>query len=252
MQCGMRGGKPGTNPPRGPQMLQQGLRQLRRLAQLPIDFIYPPLCLLCDAYLPPGDLLLCKVCFRHLPQLEDPDIPSQMLRTPLAKPLHFERAVALYDYQQAVGQLIHFLKYSGGRALAGPFGAALGQALRDGGYTARAVIPVPLHAARRRERGYNQSELVARALAETAGLALWPEALQRVVATPPQARLGRRQRLRNLRGAFRATDAGVLEEGVFILVDDVLTTGHTLDECARVLQEHGAAQVIAATIARVR
>lgn len=83
-------------------------------------------------------------------------------------------------------------------------------------------------------------------------MVLWPEALRRVVATPPQARMGRKKRLRNLRGAFVAADPAALAAGQFVLVDDVLTTGHTLDECARVLLENGAAGVIAATIARVR
>ncbi len=222
------------------------------MVQLPVDFIYPPLCLLCGTYLQAGAVLICGECFRRLPWLEDPDIPSQFLRTPLSKPLHFDRAIALFDYQDSIGTLIHFFKYSGGRALAQPFGEALGEALRDGAYEARAIIPVPLHPGRRRERGYNQSELLARAMAARAGMALWPAALHRVVATPPQARMGRQKRLRNLRGAFVAPDPEALRAGRFVLVDDVLTTGHTLDECARVLLENGAAGVIAATIARVR
>jgi ComF family protein len=229
-----------------------GLRPLRRLAQMTVDFIYPPLCLLCDEYLPEGEVLICRTCFRHLPQLEEYDIPSQSLRTPLRKPLSFDRAIALYDYAESVGKLIHFFKYRGGRALARPFGEALGLALADGGYAARAIIPVPLHTSRLRERGYNQSELLARVMAEVTGLTVWPCALRRTVATPPQARMGRSKRLRNLRGLFAAQEPALLAGESFILVDDVLTTGHTLDECARVLVEHGACRVIGATIARVR
>lgn len=233
-------------------MVAKILRQLRSFLQLPVDFIYPPLCLLCDAYLRPEEELICGICLRHLPQLEAPDIPSTALRTPLRQPLYFDRAIALYDYQESVGTLIHFFKYRGGRALAKPFGKALGEAILDGGYDARAIIPVPLHPARQRERGYNQSELLARGIATVSGIPLWPAALRRTIATPPQARMGRTKRLGNLRGAFASTETASLKDGTFLLVDDVLTTGHTLDECARILMQHGATQVIAVTIARVR
>jgi len=228
------------------------LQRLRTLARPPVDFFYPPLCLLCDAYLKPGERLICRICFRHLPQLEDPDIPSLSLRTPLHQPLYFERAISLYDYTEPVGKLVHFFKYNGGRALARPFGEAMGLALLDGGYAVEAIIPVPLHPARRRERGYNQSELLARAMGLVTGFQVQPEGLLRVAATPPQARMGRQKRLRNLRGVFAAGAGCSSAGGDIVLVDDVLTTGHTLDECARVLMQQGAGRVIAATIARVR
>jgi len=228
------------------------LQRLGSLARPPVDFIYPPLCLLCDGYLQPAEELICRTCFRHLPQLEDPDIPSLSLRTPLRQPLYFERAISLYDYTEAVGKLIHFFKYSGGRTLARPFGEALGLALLDGGYTPAAIVPVPLHPARRRERGYNQSELLARAMGAVTGLPVEPEGLRRVTATAPQARMGRQKRLRNLRGAFSAGLHFDPAGGEIVLVDDVLTTGHTLDECARVLVQQGGGRVIAATIARGR
>jgi competence protein ComFC len=233
-------------------MMHEIFRQLRSLASLPFDFIYPPLCLLCDDYLQAGEELVCRPCFRRLPQLQDPDVPATALRTPLRHPPCFDRAIALYDYQESTGTIIHFFKYNGGRSLARPLGQALGQALLDGGYEVRALVPVPLHASRLRERGYNQSELLARAMAAATGIPVWPQGLRRVVATPPQARMGRQKRLRNLRGAFIAPDPERLAEGSFVLVDDVLTTGHTLDECARVMMSHGAERVIAATIARVQ
>lgn len=232
-------------------MLACFLRRLCSLAQPPVDFLYPPLCLLCDAYLQQGEVHVCRTCFRHLPQLEEPDIPGIALRTPLRHAPWFDRAISLYSYQESVGRIIHFFKYNGGRSLARPLGTALGEALLDAGCQPRALIPVPLHPARQRERGYNQSELLAVVMAAVTGTPVWPHGLRRAFATPPQARQGRQGRLRSLRGVFVAPDPAALPQGTFVLVDDVLTTGHTLDECARVLKEHGAAEVVAATIARV-
>ncbi|MGH2428511.1 MAG: ComF family protein [Candidatus Limnocylindria bacterium] len=142
------------------------------------------------------------------------------------------------------------LKYGGASRLAGPLAAAalprLRLLLRVSG--AVPLIPVPVHLERRRQRGYNQAELLARAIGETAGLPV-VQPLVRARATTMQHRLDRAGRLHNLRGAFGAA-RGARAPPVAILVDDILTTSATLEACASVLIESGAERVYGFAIGR--
>jgi len=158
-----------------------------------------------------------------------------------------DRARAIGDYDGALRAIVHALKYEGRRSLARPLGALMrlrGADLLDG---AACAIPVPLHRSRRRQRGFNQ----AADLASSLGLPV-VDALQRVRATPTQTGLPSAQRHRNMRDAFAPTRAAQpLIGAVVVLVDDVRTTGATLDACARALKAAGIAQVRALTAARV-
>ncbi len=232
-------------------MLKRLMIWLGQLAAAGIDFVYPPLCLLCDQLLQPDEKLVCTLCFAHLPLRVDSDVPADVCRLRLNHPPHFERCLALYDYGPAVQKLIHFFKYQGGRALALPFGQALGGSLSASCAAVDALMPVPLHRSRLRDRGYNQSELLAREAGLCSGVPVWSDVLVRRKTTRSQARMNRQQRLQNLRDAFRVTQPERVAGCRIALVDDVLTTGHTLDECARVLLDAGAAAVITLTIARV-
>jgi ComF family protein len=136
--------------------------------------------------------------------------------------------------------------------LGGLLAKAVSELLPAMGDPAPIVVPVPLHAGRRRERGFNQAELIARN-----AMKLLPERLQlaktvliRRRATQSQVGHTREERLENLRGAFRVADSARIEGRNVIVVDDVMTTGATLSECARVLKRAGAEQVWAATVAR--
>ena len=112
-----------------------------------------------------------------------------------------------------------------------------------------ALVPIPLHPARRRERGFNQSAEIARWLGAKVGLRV-EEGLIRVKPTPPQARLRRTERLRNLRGALALAPGFDPRGQRLLLCDDVFTTGATADACARVLKKEGADEVAALTVAR--
>lgn len=148
--------------------------------------------------------------------------------------------------------LIHRFKYSGEIWLGGLLGDFLRQGLRDArlkGMEFDAVVPVPLHPLRRREREFNQAEVLGR---ELASAQKWEfcEALERIRYTITQTHFDRRRRMRNLRDAFRMRPHATVEGKSLLLVDDVLTTGSTLDECARVLVGAGARTVHALTVAR--
>jgi ComF family protein len=157
------------------------------------------------------------------------------------------RARAIGEYEGALRSIIHALKYDGRRTLARPLAALMREHAGDLLNGVACAVPVPLHPARRRQRGFNQ----AAELAAHLGLPV-VDALERVRATATQADLPAAQRHRNVRGAFSATSAaGGLKGAVVLLVDDVSTTGATLTACARALKDAGVEEVRALTAARV-
>jgi ComF family protein len=156
--------------------------------------------------------------------------------------------VSAARYETPLLDAIHALKYDGTPALAEPFSPMLFDAWCSAHVGADVIVPVPLHARRQRERGYNQSELLARRLSILCGVPMQPGLLRRVRYTEQQARLKGHERRRNVHGAFVAR-AGVQGKRI-ALIDDVFTTGSTLVECASAILGAGAAGVCALTLAR--
>lgn len=151
-----------------------------------------------------------------------------------------------------VRDLIHRFKYGGEVWVGALLADFLTQGLRDPRLKGRsfdAVVPVPLHPLRRREREFNQAEVLSRELARKNNLAFC-EALERLRYTVTQTHFDRRRRMQNLRDAFGLRRNAPVQGKDLLLVDDVLTTGSTLDECARVLLTAGARSVRALTVAR--
>ena len=148
---------------------------------------------------------------------------------------------------------LHALKYAGEQRLAGPVGRSVAARWRATGAGGDLMVPVPVHAARRRERGYDQAELIAAVAADALALP-WLPALVRTRATVAQYQLDRRHRARNVRDAFelRPGAAPAVAGRWIVLVDDIVTTGATLVACADALLAAGAAAVSAVTVARER
>jgi ComF family protein len=163
----------------------------------------------------------------------------------------FDRLRAFGAYDGELRKLIVLLKYNGVRSLAGPLGSWLAILLHQNPELAEAdvLVPVPLHPRRRRARGYNQAELLAEELSGWTKLPIEPRGLRRLKDTSSQTGLTPLQRAENVRGAF-ACDTK-LDSTRILLLDDVCTTGATLNACARVLKRAGAARVHAVTVARV-
>jgi ComF family protein len=175
------------------------------------------------------------------------------------RPPAFGRTVVALDYAYPWDGLIARFKYGDACELAGPLAALLTEAasaaLADGSVTRPdCLVPVPLSAARWRERGYNQAWELARRVARALDLPADPDAVERIVATPSQAGLSRQERLHNLRGAFLVSPAARarLAGAHVALVDDVMTTGATADELALTLCRAGAASVQCWMLARTR
>jgi ComF family protein len=162
----------------------------------------------------------------------------------LAAPFYFEKEGTLQT-------LIHQLKYDEitiagvelGRHVAVAIAALFGKIPQ-----AR-IVPVPLYTAKERERGYNQSFYIAQGLRSVTGLPVSARLLRRIRNTPSQTRLNREERQANVQDAFELGRGADVQGASFILVDDVMTTGATIQECARVLKKHGALRVYAASVA---
>ena len=209
---------------------------------------------------------VCSICGERVLSAYAVDDSDGLRRCPVCRRAErpFERAVAYGSYDGGLRELIHLLKYNGVRPAAKVLGRMLAEAMSalepsfeqaglfDQGSIA--VIPVPLYKTKRRQRGFNQAELIARAALKLhpAGerLQLAADILQRTRDTHSQIGLTSHQRRENLRGAFAVTRATEVIGRDVLLVDDVYTTGTTATECARVLRRAGARQVWVATVAR--
>ena len=209
-------------------------------------------CLLCAAA--STDEMLCPACAADLPRLTEPCCPRCALPNAtgetcgrcLNKPPHFDAARAAYRYDFPLDKLIQSFKYGHRLALGDYFGREL--ALLAATLDADLIVPLPLHDERLRQRGFNQALELARALARARRLPIDATSCRRTRNTPAQAGLAWRERVKNLRDAFACS--ADLSGARIILVDDVMTTGASLDECARTLKLHGAAQVTALVLAR--
>ena len=166
-----------------------------------------------------------------------------------ARPLLHQMRAPLH-YAEPTSGIIHSLKYEGYFALAAPLARILIDGWPVWDRPPALIIPIPLHPRRRRQRGYNQSELLARPLAAALNLECNPSALRRTRHTAPQVGLGPQARAENVRGAFEAV-ADVVAGRNVLLVDDVLTTGATMTAAAEALLAVGAVDVSAYCLARV-
>ena len=167
----------------------------------------------------------------------------------------FTRAFAARRSRGVVHDAVVRFKYRGDFALRRPLAAWLAESLElackvPGGMTLDALVPVPLHAARRRERGFNQAAVLAELVGRTSDLPVWDRCLQRVRRTETQMRLDRDGRQSNLRGAFVVPRPAEVRGRRLLLVDDVFTTGATAHECARTLRQAGAAEVNVIVVGR--
>ena len=153
-------------------------------------------------------------------------------------------------YEGPIEPVIHRFKYEGWRRLAAPLAQLMAERLAAEGVAARLIVAVPLHSSRRRQRGYNQSELLMRELIQRLALRAPPGVLVRTRATPPQVGNDRTRRFENVAGAF-TWEGGRLSGEAILLIDDVATTGATLNACALALKAAGSGPVTGVSVARV-
>ena len=210
-------------------------------------------CVLCGSMSRDG--LWCAACDNALPCLDAAHCPTCALPTPggeicgrcLKHPPLFVRTTAVFGYIFPLDKLIHAMKYGEQLALAYAFAEKLAQRI-DPASLPDCVMPMPLHPNKLRERGFNQSQLLAAGIARELDLDLLPDACRRVRDTPPQSTLPWKERKKNVRNAF-CCDVDLTGKRV-ALVDDVLTTGASLGALAEAVQQRGAAEISAWVVAR--
>lgn len=239
--------------------LDSALRILRRAGSAVADVLYPPRCVGCGS----DEAWLCAECLRRMPALEPPWClicgepgPEERCASCRARPLSLDRLRAACLFDGPIQAAVHAFKYQNLTALAPELGTIMATAWRRHGSPADLVVPVPLHPSRERARGYNQAAILARHVGRGLALPVASRALRRTRATREQVRLAEPQRWANVQGAFsppevrRGNAACPIAGRRVLLVDDVCTTGATLDACARVLLASGAATVSGIVLGR--
>ena len=226
-------------------------------------------CRICDRVLTNASRIpICERCLAGFEQIVDPmcaccgrpfasaatDGRQLLCRLCRVSFYAFDRARSFAVYDDSLSEAIVLLKYEEVTRLGGWFADRLAEIVSQApdDWRADMVVPVPLHLERRRERGYNQAELIARPLAKRLNLRLESRLLIRTKPRPAQLVLSRTEHWKSVRGAYATHKSCHIDNLRVLLVDDVLTTGATLDACARALKKSGASVILGLTVGRVR
>lgn len=242
----------------------------RRWWERVLDWFYPPRCGVCRRFC---EDFLCPDCRAQWVTIAPPYClwcgrpfdprakTSPLCGLCLQGRYQFDYARSAVRYEGIGRETVHAFKFHRRPQLAQPMGEAMAEVLLralnadegllpEGWMRPDFLLPIPLHKRTQRERGYNQAALLARAVGERTGFPVAENLLAQVREMKPQASLGEKERWENVKGAFAVTDKEVVKGRIIVLVDDVMTTGATLDEGARVLKGAGAARVYCLTFAR--
>jgi len=206
-----------------------------------LDFIFPQHCLHCETFVDQSETF-CKKCLSQLEFVGE--ISSRKLFTNSS----LSQIFCAFRFDSVLQLAIHKWKYEGWTKLTPFFAAAMTKAVKASEFDL--IIPVPLHRVKKRDRGFNQSELLAKFIAEKTGIPHNPNAIQRRRYTKTQTKLSAEERMENVSEAFVAVKPEILQNKTVLLIDDVLTTGSTISECANVVLSAGANRVLGATIAK--
>ncbi|MGB1020132.1 MAG: ComF family protein [Flavobacteriaceae bacterium] len=206
------------------------------------DLALPRNCLACRTFSAPSEKDICTSCLLNLSYTDHFEQQNNSLYSQinLFTPLHHAGALFYFQKEGVLAKLIHQMKYKKQRHIGEFLGKWLGHALLQSSYFGpiSGLIPVPLHPQRQQERGYNQAEVIAQAMGITLQKPVHTQWVRRAIYTPPLALANQNNRWKIIQNAF---ELGILlpeQHGHFVLVDDVITTGATLNACARVLLSH--------------
>ena len=218
------------------------------------ETIFPRVCATCQGHCHEHERYVCVACRATLPTLDLHTLPENQMTDRFWGRLPVERAASLLPYVEdgSAQRIMRALKYDDRPELGYALGAWLGQLLagEDSAFgRVEAVVPVPLHPRRQRMRGYNQAERIAAGLAEVLEARCLPHAVERVRNTTSQTKQSRFGRVANVEGIFRLRQAGALRGRIVLLVDDVLTTGATLEALGREVAKASPAALKVATLA---
>ncbi len=231
------------------------------------DLLFPLSCKVCGLNMRSGETpQICGRCWSTIRLLDGPCCPrcgkpfaseAALSHSPdhqcgdcREKPPKFDRAISAAIYENALAEAIHLFKYSKRASWSKPLGRLLHTRIPDFGKL-DVILPVPLHSKRLRQREFNQSLLLAREVSLASRIPLQMDNLRRVRWTQPQIELNGDERRKNVRRAFEVKWPDQVQDQSILLIDDVYTTGATVNECARVLKKAGAEVVNVLTVARM-
>lgn len=224
------------------------------------SLIFPNYCLCCDASLGKGEEQICTRCRYGLPKTDYHEKRENPLLQKFWGKLPVTYALAYLKFSKGgkVQKILHDLKYNANQTIGEMMGKWYGQLLVEAGLAKPdeteeqvfdLILPIPLHKSRLRKRGFNQSDCFARGLSATTNIPWYADAVTRNKATKTQTKKGRMERWENVEHIFEIVKPELIKDKHVLLVDDVITTGSTLEACAGSILKAGAAQVSIATIA---
>ena len=217
-----------------------------------LGFIFPPKCIFCGKIMPPNaDIDICEGCFGSIPFAEE-----IMLRQPVEERMRdgCDEIICICRYEGIIKDSLIRCKFYNKPSYCRTFGRLMAEKAKKVLDAQRfdMIAAIPLHKDRENERGYNQSFLISKELSRRTGIPEMSRLLSRVRRTDSQSLLAKNERLINVKDAFRVNDGGKIKGKTIILIDDIMTTGATLNECGRVLKEAGAEKVAGAVLASGR
>ncbi len=216
-----------------------------------VSLFYPNYCLGCSGSLVRGENLVCSGCMLEMAQTNYHEVADNPLKLRLANRVPIIHALAFFRFNKTgrIQHLLHALKYKNEPEVGVMLGRVYGQKLKEKHYSFDLILPVPLHESRRRKRGYNQSAKFAEGLSTTLEAPFSDDIMTRVVKTDTQTRKSKLARWENVSDVFALKDRASVRDKHILLVDDVVTTGATLEACALTLTDGGCDRISIASIA---
>jgi len=218
-----------------------------------LDFIYPPVCISCGTPLPDASQKICKHCWSAIPTLTKDHFLYQQTRSKLLAEGCVVDLISCYVFESdgPFKHIAHALKYQEFKSLGIELGKQIGELVQAWNVETDIIVPVPLHRIKHRERGYNQSEFIARGIALIINKPIVVDAVRRTHYTQTQTELNLEQRYMNMKDVFETLPgtSKKLHGKTCLLIDDVITTGATTNSCAREILASGAKSIITASAA---
>lgn len=229
-----------------------------------LDLIYPSktICYSCGKTIKGEEKYsLCQNCYKSLSFISDYNcnkcsVPLRMIEDgPYCESCkntfyYFDKAIAVVSYQEDIKRLIYRFKYSNHTYLATTMAYMMSDKLEVEGFKIDLIIPIPLYKGKQRERGFNQSDLLSKYISEKINIPINTNTLIRSKNTKVMHKLSKRERQENVKDAFKVVDKWVIKDKSILLVDDIFTTGSTVNICSKLLTESGAKSIIVLTFAR--
>lgn len=234
------------------KILKSDLLYRSNITSIIPDFLLPRFCVYCEEKLSPGEYYLCQGCFFQVSDASKELLQHEFDRKFRGLSLidNF-RAAFIFEKEKPLQALIHRLKYSYNFDAGEFLGKLTGEKLKNelASLEIRYLIPVPIHKLKKYHRGYNQTEYIAKGISKVTGIEILSDVLIRGKHTGTQSKLKIDTRKRNITDVFEVNDSGKIAEVNIAIVDDIVTTGATMNECAKVLKQQSAGNITALSVA---